>query len=63
MHLEDDLINYVRTFVVCSWVAQSLQSVKEHECVDMAPGLHGARFSNSTKFDIFKFRKNSEKNS
>jgi hypothetical protein len=32
------------------------------ECVDMVHGLHGARFSNSTKIDILKFRKNSEKN-
>jgi hypothetical protein len=25
------------------------------ECVDMVPGLHGARFSNLTKIDILKF--------
>jgi hypothetical protein len=31
--------------------------------VVLAPGLHGARFSNSTKFDMLKFQKNSEKNS
>jgi hypothetical protein len=29
--------------------------------VEMVPGLHGARFSNSTKIDILKFQKNSEK--
>jgi hypothetical protein len=33
------------------------------ESVVLNPGLHGARFSNSTKIDMLKFRKNSEKNS
>jgi hypothetical protein len=36
MHPKDDL-NYVRTFVVCSWVAQSLQSVNEHLGLDDCP--------------------------
>jgi hypothetical protein len=35
----------------------------DHESVVLDPGLHGARFSNSTKIDMLKFRKNSEKNS
>jgi hypothetical protein len=30
-------------------------TIAREECVDMVHGLHGARFSNSTKIDILKF--------
>jgi hypothetical protein len=44
-------------------VADSPGGEKIYSTTIYAPGLHGARFSNSTNFDILKFRKNSEKNS